>query len=241
MYTFPPIRYTLKLRKLLKSFCPFLRLDRISFKIKGYPNPIHLRPETSDVAVVSQILFSDQFKEVPLNDPTWILDCGANIGCSAVYFLNKFPECKVVCVEADYKNFAILVRNLEPYLDRCFPFLGAISTEGGLVSIESSEKLGNWGSRISSIDTGQNVPAFPLQHLCSFTDQGFFDLIKMDIEGGETGILNSMSKRGSVEKMLFKRMIVECHSDEAFKAMSELNNILKGTISKLGEYTMLSR
>jgi hypothetical protein len=34
-----------------------------------------------------------------------IIDCGANIGCSAFYFLSKYPDAELIAIEPDEGNF----------------------------------------------------------------------------------------------------------------------------------------
>jgi FkbM family methyltransferase len=40
-----------------------------------------------------------------------IVDCGANIGCSAIYFNKIVNNAKIICIEPDNKNFKLLKKN----------------------------------------------------------------------------------------------------------------------------------
>ena len=41
-----------------------------------------------------------------------IIDCGANIGCSALYFNKIVDGAKIICIEPDNKNYKLLKKNL---------------------------------------------------------------------------------------------------------------------------------
>jgi predicted O-methyltransferase YrrM len=44
------------------------------------------------------------------HSPKRILDLGANIGLSALYFHRQYPEASIACVEPAPKNFSMLSR-----------------------------------------------------------------------------------------------------------------------------------
>ena len=47
--------------------------------------------------------------------PRVVVDAGANIGLSTVFFANKFPQAKIVAIEPEPSNFAMLRDNVAPY------------------------------------------------------------------------------------------------------------------------------
>lgn len=50
--------------------------------------------------------------EQDINKYKLVVDCGANIGCSAIYFNKILANSKIVCIEPDIKNFELLKKNL---------------------------------------------------------------------------------------------------------------------------------
>ena len=44
-----------------------------------------------------------------------IVDCGANIGLSSIWYAKEFPKAKIVAVEPDPSNLEIAAKNLAPY------------------------------------------------------------------------------------------------------------------------------
>ena len=60
-----------------------------TLKLKGYPFPFFFRHGASDVRVIRQIFLKEEYRELRgEKNIGWIIDCGANIGCSAVYSRN---------------------------------------------------------------------------------------------------------------------------------------------------------
>ncbi|MBR1580133.1 MAG: FkbM family methyltransferase [Selenomonadaceae bacterium] len=62
-------------------------------------------------------IFAVREYAIPLKDfePKFILDCGGNIGTSAVFFANYYPTAKIVAVEPDAGNFQLLSINTRFY------------------------------------------------------------------------------------------------------------------------------
>lgn len=49
---------------------------------------------------------------------TLVVDCGANVGYSSMYFLDRFKGCEVVSIEPDRNNFEVMESNLAHYGSR---------------------------------------------------------------------------------------------------------------------------
>lgn len=90
-----------------------------TFKVSlpGYIFPVVLRNNTSDVTVFYQVFLALSYKIKINKDPKVIIDCGANIGLSVVYFKNRFPNSKIVAIEPEISNFEMLKTNTSGYND----------------------------------------------------------------------------------------------------------------------------
>ena len=102
-----------------------------SVEIPGLKNPIWLRPRTSDVETLIQVFALAEYDVFGTRQYAWlsnryeeivsgggrplIIDCGANIGLSAIWFLSRYPKAEIVAVEPDDGNLAIMRRNLAHY------------------------------------------------------------------------------------------------------------------------------
>lgn len=147
-----------------------------------------------------------------------ILDCGANIGLSVIYFKRRHPWATVIAFEADEQIYAVLERNV-----RRFGLTGvelrneAVWVDNNGVSFEPE---GADGGRIEcGRDTGVRVKSMRLR---SMLDRDI-DLLKLDIEGAETQVLRDCKDvLGRV-----KRIFVEYHSYAGQpQTMSEILTIL---------------
>ena len=63
----------------------------IDISIPGFSQPIFLRNSTEDIPMFYHIFYEKQFEIDCDVIPKVILDCGAHVGLTAVYFANKFP------------------------------------------------------------------------------------------------------------------------------------------------------
>ncbi|EON75869.1 hypothetical protein ADIS_3760 [Lunatimonas lonarensis] len=116
-----------------------------------------------------------------------ILDAGANIGISALYFVRKYPGAEIVCVEPNPKAVTYLKKNITAnnlsniHINEVA--LGADTGFGSLV--ESPNSLLNTTVNVSALPT-----PIPVVALTSLMEKHSVDLMKLDIEGGEWEVLN---------------------------------------------------
>ncbi len=98
----------------------------IPLKVPGCPTTLYLRTGTSDYAALRQVFVEQQY--APLDDVAarLVIDCGAYVGYSALYFLNRFPQAVVVAVEPSPENAALCRRNLLPYHERAHVIRAAV-------------------------------------------------------------------------------------------------------------------
>lgn len=97
-------------------------------KVPGYVQPVWLRPGTSDVQVFERNFLQEALngREYPQDGPlsaranamgekAVIVDGGANIGLSALWFARKYPLARIYAVEPDAENMELLRRNTASY------------------------------------------------------------------------------------------------------------------------------
>jgi hypothetical protein len=105
-----------KLRRLL-----FNNTNPYILTLKNAQFPLRCRPNTSDKDAFEQIFIEREYSCLDdLSNVDLVIDCGANVGYSAAYFLTRFPNCKVICVEPDFSNFKLLEKNLAPFASMQF-------------------------------------------------------------------------------------------------------------------------
>jgi FkbM family methyltransferase len=109
-----------------------------------------------------------------------IIDAGANIGSSAIWFRTKYPKARVIAVEPESGNVEMLRQNVDGY-STISVVEAAIGSKSGFVSLVGSEK--SWAVRTELSNSG--CPIVTINQLLDMVPNGKPFLIKIDIEGFE--------------------------------------------------------
>lgn len=91
-----------------------LRKKILSIKIPNLPSGVLIRNNPSDHSVFTQIFILEEYNIKIDNEIKTIVDCGANIGLSSLFFLSKYPNATLIAIEPEKNNFNLLRRNLHP-------------------------------------------------------------------------------------------------------------------------------
>lgn len=163
----------------------------IDLKIGETTRNISVRPFAGDIFVLYEVLAAETYK-VPAEviDPVLvktIVDCGANVGMTALYLAGRHPNAKIISIEPDPVNFAQLQRNTrsEP---RIVPVQAAlVGTKSRPVVLTQDRPA--WGNSVADASFGAaagiEVQGLTLADLCSIHGLKWIDLLKVDIEGAE--------------------------------------------------------
>ena len=122
-----------------------------------------------------------------------VVDVGANIGLSALYFLTRNRSSRCYLFEPDPRNIDKLKANLAGYEMRYFLREEAVSDVSGSVrfGIERSGRYGGIG-----VETGEyiKVPCTSINEVLReiLAEEGAIDILKMDIEGLEVRTVKSI-------------------------------------------------
>jgi FkbM family methyltransferase len=185
-----------------------------------YPAPIgkirlRLRANRGADAFIQGEVFEHEYYRLPLaTDPATILDLGANIGLTAIYFGRHFPQATIACVEPFSGNLRLLDQNLEMNRIRARVFPAAIDVEDG--SVVMALDRNDYGHRISSAEAvaGEEklaVAAISVPTLMAKMGWDRIGLLKADIEGHEKILFSRQCDwLGQVDAMC-----IEWHDEEA--------------------------
>ena len=209
--------------------------------------PLWFRPHSSDWAVFGQIFLEREY--ACLNDlPNvgLVLDCGANVGYSSAYFLSRFPTCRVMAVEPDPENFAILERNLVNYGDRAKAIrAGVWSHPTRLTLSETPYRDGReWARQVRECraDEPGGLPAVDIGTLLAESGEDRISLLKVDIEGAEAVVFADPSAAW-LDKV--DTLVIELHDDSSFGECTPIfEKAIAGrgfTLSRSGELTVCKR
>jgi FkbM family methyltransferase len=167
-----------------------------TLKLKGYPYPFFFRHGASDVRVIRQIFLKEEYRELRGEKNVGrIIDCGANIGCSAFYFLSKYPDAELIAVEPDEGNFRLLQKNLEPFGERARALQAAVWSRDQRLRIDRGHfgdgREWSYQVRVCRNDEQADVMALSLETVLNQFNWERVDLLKIDIEGAELELFTS--------------------------------------------------
>lgn len=156
-----------------------------------YSTTFHLRPGTSDFYTFDQVFIQDQYKlDYPV-EPRTIIDAGANIGLSSVYFSHRFPDAQVLAIEPDKANFAQLQQNCADY-PRIKGLCAGVWSTDSYLKIINTEATNNSFRVVETVpDNIGAIPAVCIATLMQQQNWPVIDLLKIDIEGSEKEIFST--------------------------------------------------
>lgn len=148
-----------------------------------------LRAKTHDIDIFEQIFLLRDCEANLHIEPRFIVDAGAHIGCSALFFASSFPRAIIAAVEADPANYQLLLRNTWDH-KRIRAIHAAVWHRLEPVVI-ANEQDDPWCFQIKSAD-GQRTTIHGLTVSAIMSACGFerIDLLKLDIEGAEREIFD---------------------------------------------------
>jgi FkbM family methyltransferase len=160
----------------------FGRPKNILVKVPGIKHRIALRIRTSDVLAFEQVLLRHEYDfDLPIS-PRTIIDAGANIGLTSIFFACKYPNAKIIAVEPEASNFSALVRNVSSY-PNVVPVYAALWSKECEMGILSWGEHDHWGYRVQEGLKG--CRGITMHTLMEETGISSVDLFKADIEGAE--------------------------------------------------------
>lgn len=153
---------------------------------------VFIRTNTPDLDVAISSLFEKEYGHIRVSDPQVIIDAGANIGTSAVFFARKYPNAKIIAIEPEESNFNLLLENIKDY-SNIIAIKAAIWGTPDKRNIQN-RFTGHWGYTVSETfnkteSTGQEIDCITMDLLMAEYGIESIDLLKMDIEGGEKDVL----------------------------------------------------
>ena len=158
--------------------------------VPGLLHPVRLRNKTSDVPIFHDIFLFGEY-DIPLDfTPDTILDIGANVGLTTVYFANRYPGARIISVEPESENFDVLEQNTAAYTN-VLPLNRAISNKGGQLIHVVDKGFGEWGFMTSKKDPAKEdkikgtVKTVTVPEIMDWYELQTVDVVKIDVEGAE--------------------------------------------------------
>jgi FkbM family methyltransferase len=139
-----------------------------------------------------------------------IVDCGANIGMSVLFFKALRPDADVIAFEPDPVTCAHLVRTVESNGLRNVRIENAAvgGHEGTVTFYSSASDPASLSASIEPTAGGEMKTSVRMVRLSSFlTDR--VDLLKLDVEGAEYSVIDDLIATGTMH--LIREAVIEYH------------------------------
>jgi FkbM family methyltransferase len=187
---------------------------------RGVKRNIYLRTYAGDIRMFYEI-FWEQVYRLPAVFPVVngiIIDAGANIGMTSLYFSIFFPRAHIYCIEPVADNFRLLKMNLDREINsgKVHAVKAALYPGNGEVRINED----GWAYNASVGDAGRSsAEAITMDKFISNNKLEKIDLLKIDIEGAEKFIF--LSDTSWLQKV--NAILIEIHS---VRVVAEIKSIL---------------
>jgi FkbM family methyltransferase len=226
----------------LKRFLKFPDLSPLKIKPRQARYGVLARlGDASDMAVFRQIFQEDEYACLRgLPSPRVVFDLGANVGYASAYFLNCFPQSRLLAVEPDPANYRLCQANLEPYRERARVMLGAAWSECGQLFL-SRGTFGDgreWATEVLAthpVEREPTVQGWDIPSLLKSFGASEIDLLKVDIEGSELALFGSSS---SAWLPLVRNICIELHGPGCERAFFDAMRGYSYDLDRSGELTI---
>ncbi len=208
--------------------------------------PLWLRTGTSDLEVFYDIVCDKAYRYIErMKDVSFVIDCGANVGYFSALCLSVFPNCTVVAVEPDKKNFKIMQRNLAPYSGRVKAINAGIWSHRTALAISAKPYRDGreWTRQVRECLPGEasDLSGVDISTIMEEAGRKRVSLLKIDIEGSET-VVFSKNYENWIQSV--DVIMIELHDDSSFGKGSEVFlSAIEGRqflLSHQGELTIAS-
>ncbi|NWH04425.1 FkbM family methyltransferase [Desulfobacter latus] len=170
-------------------------LDKLKLSIStnicppGMKKSVKLRANTSDIDVFFQIFVKKEYQFNYRPDLEVIIDAGANIGMTSLYFAAAFPDARIFALEPEDSNYELLKENTRAY-PNIIPLHCALWHRNAALKI-ANPKASKFSFEVRETDGIQSVQAVTIEDLIRDYDLKFIDILKVDIEGAEKQVFSN--------------------------------------------------
>lgn len=152
---------------------------------------IFLRPNTSDEALYQVLIEQEEYGYIGfVREPRIIIDAGANIGLSAIWFANRYPDAMIYAIEPAADNYQMLKLNTMAYSNIITLNAALMGNDGqgtlidpGLGDLAYQVQFGNQKDENS-------IACITVDALCEQYHLNHIDMFKIDIEGAEVDVFS---------------------------------------------------
>ena len=186
----------------------FSKKKLIEISLPELKYPIKLRSKTSDLPTFESIFLYEEYK-FPIDfQPKLVIDGGAHVGYSSIFFANKFPEAKIVAIEPETSNYELLKENCCNYKNIELLNVG-IWNKSTYLKIKDVD-TGTSGFIVEEVSSNEDfsLRAMTIKEIIKLSDLSEIGILKLNVEGSEKAIFSS-GYEDWIDKV--KIMIISLH------------------------------
>ena len=195
----------------------------IAVRPKTIGHEFHLRCKGSDREVFEQVFVQRCYDFKSQMTPKYIVDAGANIGASTLFFADRFPSARIAAIEPSKSNVELLRRNCGA-LENVTIFERGLYHEPAFLRIKNVGCGRDWAFQTEPCDEAESdVEAISVDAVMKVAGFPYIDLLKIDIEGAELEVFSSGFETWInhvnmlvIELHDFARPVAAKHSSERF-------------------------
>lgn len=224
-------------RSLLHMYRPEpTGVTRFDAKLRGERYPVHVRTALGELEQAERTFCEDSDWRLPLElAPRTILDIGAGIGLSTMYFAARYPWSRVVAFEPRADRLALLRANTAAFGERVTIIPRALAHRRGWLRLAADHAADH---DYASDDTGNTLPfdgplgagggprvqATTLRRALPGLRLDAVDVVKIDAPGHEAAIL-----RGTPPDVLAQVRVLITHAAAQTHDLADLRHALDAT------------
>jgi len=186
--------------------------------------PVEFTDPVSFLSQYHSIFNEEAYAFRPRREPPMIIDGGANIGLTTLYWKQQFPEARITAFEPGPHVYDALKTNIEKFgFENVELVQKGLWKKNGSLTFEADKTGGGHFSQYPAEDRVETVEV-SVTRLSHYLGDGPIDMVKLDTEGAETEVL--LEAADDLDKV--DHLFVEYHSyPEKEQRLDELLALLR--------------
>lgn len=169
-------------------------------RARVFGTPVRFSDRDGFLHSVREIFFDKVYRFDARREKPRIVDAGANIGLSIIYFKRLYPDATIVAYEPDNEIFALLQANTGHYEGVELREAAAWTADTELTFFREGSLAGSVA--MDYLNRGKEVKV-RAERLKTELQKGPVDFLKIDIEGAENSVLFDIEPELSTVDFLF--------------------------------------
>jgi FkbM family methyltransferase len=150
---------------------------------------VSIRLGTSDLDVFHETFVEELLRVEPKQPVAFVIDGGAYVGYTTLYFALRYPNARVVAVEPEITNYRCLVKNTRA-CSNVMPLNAALwGSRSGVELVDA--KRGKWGFFVQpAANPGSALVSLTIPDILKRFKAKRISILKLDVEGAEKSLFD---------------------------------------------------